>query len=139
MYVQSLSEKTDWDREIDPVGLRISLRNLYSRYKLPILITENGLGAYDRLDGDGHVRDDYLRQHIEQCRRAVCDGVGLIEYCPWSFLDVLSTNNGYGKRCTEIPKALALFILCANRSVKDSIICGTYATPTILKARMVLR
>lgn len=35
--------------EIDPTGLRIALRRISSRYDIPIMITENGLGEYDSL------------------------------------------------------------------------------------------
>lgn len=93
---------THWDWNIDPTGLRISLRRLASRYALPILITENGLGEYDRLEADDRVRDDYridyLKQHLSACRQAISDGVELLGYCAWSFTDVLSWLNGYQKR-----------------------------------------
>ena len=73
-----------------------------SRYGLPILITENGLGARDELTADGRVHDpyriDYLRRHFEQAQLALTDGVDLIGYCPWSFMDLVSTHQGYGKR-----------------------------------------
>ncbi|XJS10440.1 family 1 glycosylhydrolase [Aerococcaceae bacterium WGS1372] len=38
---------TDWDWTIDPMGLRIGCREITSRYDLPIVISENGLGAFD--------------------------------------------------------------------------------------------
>ena len=61
---------SDWGWQIDPVGLRYSLNEIYDRYQLPIFVVENGLGAYDTIDEDGKVRDsyriDYLRSHIEQ-------------------------------------------------------------------------
>jgi 6-phospho-beta-glucosidase len=92
---------TDWDWAIDPVGLRVGLRRLYSRFALPILITENGLGAFDRLEND-HVHDaariDYLTKHLSACKAALADGVPLIGYCVWSFTDLLSWLNGYQKR-----------------------------------------
>jgi 6-phospho-beta-glucosidase len=95
-------ETTDWDWAIDPVGLRIGLRRLTSRYRLPILITENGLGAFDVLEAGEIVNDEYrigyLRSHIEQCRQAISDGVELVGYCVWSFTDVLSWLNGYQNR-----------------------------------------
>ncbi|AOH54996.1 aryl-phospho-beta-D-glucosidase [Peribacillus muralis] len=95
-------DTTNWDWEIDPTGLRIGLRRLTSRYGLPILITENGLGEYDTLlDGD-IVNDDYrihyLKSHILACQDAISDGVDLIGYCTWSFTDILSWLNGYKKR-----------------------------------------
>ena len=50
---------TDWNWAIDPNGLRVSLRRITSRYGVPILISENGLGAFDTLTEDGKVHDDY--------------------------------------------------------------------------------
>ena len=95
-------EATNWDWEIDPVGLRIGLRRLTSRYQLPILITENGLGEFDKLEENDQIHDDYriefLRSHVEACGLALQDGVDLIGYCTWSFTDLLSWLNGYQKR-----------------------------------------
>ena len=95
-------ETTNWDWAIDPVGLRIGLRRLTSRYQLPVLITENGLGAFDLLESNDTVNDEYriayLRSHLEQCKQAIIDGVDLLGYCVWSFTDVLSWLNGYQKR-----------------------------------------
>lgn len=95
-------EQTEFGWIIDSVGLRVTLRRIESRYHMPILITENGLGAKDVLTEDGKVHDlyrvDYLRRHFEQARLAISDGVQLIGYCPWAFLDLVSTHQGYGKR-----------------------------------------
>ncbi|MDR3518724.1 MAG: glycoside hydrolase family 1 protein [Azospirillaceae bacterium] len=95
-------ETTHWDWEIDPVGLRIGLRRLTSRYGLPLLITENGLGDFDTVSDDDQIHDAnriaYLRSHVDQCRLAIEDGVDLMGYCVWSFTDVLSWLNGYQKR-----------------------------------------
>ena len=88
--------------EIDPVGFRTTFRALWDRYHLPLLVTENGLGAFDELDEDGRVRDDYridyLRRHIEQMQLAVADGVDVLGYCPWSAIDLISTHQGFRKR-----------------------------------------
>lgn len=94
-------ERNDWDWEIDPVGLRIACRKLFDRYQLPLMITENGLGACDTL-ADGQVNDiyriDYLQKHIHQMQLAITDGVPVLGYYPWSFIDLMSTSNGYKKR-----------------------------------------
>ena len=62
-------KQTDWDWNIDPEGLRIALRRIDSRYDLPVLITENGLGAYDKLEEDHQIHDDYriyfINEHIK--------------------------------------------------------------------------
>lgn len=95
-------ETTNWDWAIDPTGLRIGLRRLTRKYNLPILITENGLGEFDKLEEDDTVNDahriDYLSAHIKACKEAITDGVDLLGYCTWSFTDLLSWLNGYQKR-----------------------------------------
>ncbi len=93
---------TDWDWEIDPIGLRIALRRITSRYNLPILISENGLGAIDKLNDDGTINDNYrihfLKEHIKEIDKAISEGCEVIGYCTWSFQDLFSWLNGYKKR-----------------------------------------
>jgi len=94
--------RTEFNWEIDPIGFRNTLREVYSRYHLPIIITENGLGAYDTLTEDGKVHDtyriNYLRTHIQQMQLAISDGVEMLGYCPWSAVDLISTHEGMKKR-----------------------------------------
>lgn len=95
-------ETNDWDWPIDPIGLEYILRDIYTRYNKPLMITENGLGAYDELTSDGKIHDDYrinyLREHIKAVKRSIDYGVEVIAYCPWSAIDLLSTTNGVEKR-----------------------------------------
>ena len=95
-------ETTNWDWTIDPQGLRIAMRRITNRYKLPILISENGLGEYDKLEEGNVINDDYridyLRAHIKACQDAITDGVQLLAYCTWSYTDLFSWLNGYQKR-----------------------------------------
>jgi 6-phospho-beta-glucosidase len=95
-------ETNSWDWAIDPVGMRISLRRLASRYALPLMVTENGLGDFDHLEAGDKVHDAariaYLQSHVIACKQAISDGVDLIGYCAWSFTDILSWLNGYQKR-----------------------------------------
>ncbi|CAM4200032.1 6-phospho-beta-glucosidase [Streptococcus penaeicida] len=94
--------KTEFGWEIDPMGFRATMREMYSRYRLPMLVTENGLGAYDTLTEDGKVHDqyriNYLRAHIEQIQLAISDGVEMLGYNPWSAIDLISTHEGIKKR-----------------------------------------
>lgn len=94
-------EYTDWDWAIDPDGLRYGLLQLRERYGLPVLISENGLGAFDNLER-GQVHDqyriDYLEKHIRACHQAISQGVKLLGYCTWSYTDLFSWLNGYRKR-----------------------------------------
>lgn len=91
-------QASDWGWEIDPVGLRISLNQLYDRYKKPLFIVENGLGAYDKIEEDGsihdHYRIDYLRSHIEAMGEAIEDGVELMGYTSWGCIDLVSASTG---------------------------------------------
>ncbi len=89
---------SDWGWQIDPQGLRYTLNEIYGRYGLPMMVVENGLGAYDEKDENGQIHDsyriDYLRQHIEQMREAVKDGVDLLGYTPWGCIDLVSASTG---------------------------------------------
>ena len=95
-------ETSAYGAQIDPMGLRTVLNLYYRRYRLPLIVTENGLGAGDVLTENGKVHDyyriDYLRQHIEPCSQAIGDGVDLFGYSPWSFMDLLSSRQGFRKR-----------------------------------------
>ena len=89
---------SDWGWLIDPKGLRYALNEIYGRYRIPMMVVENGLGAYDEKGPDGMVHDayriDYLRAHIEQMKEAVKDGVDLIGYTPWGCIDLVSASTG---------------------------------------------
>ncbi|MCZ0703702.1 6-phospho-beta-glucosidase [Natronobacillus azotifigens] len=91
-------EASDWGWEIDPVGLRIALNELYGRYQLPLFIVENGLGAYDVVEEDGSINDDYrikyLREHIQAIADAIEDGVEVMGYTSWGCIDLVSASSG---------------------------------------------
>ena len=94
---------TEYGWAIDPVGFRRSLRELWQRYRLPLMITENGMGVREELSDDGHVHDsyriDYLREHIREMGKAVSiDGIPVISYNAWTFIDVVSSSDGFSKR-----------------------------------------
>ena len=95
-------DTTDWDWPIDSVGLRLTMLELYDRYKLPLIIAENGLGSVEKADKDGYVIDDnrigYLSEHIKQMKLAIEEGVEVISYNIWSIVDLISTSNGFTKR-----------------------------------------
>ena len=90
-------ETSEWGWQKDPVGLRITLNQVYDRYQLPVFIAENGLGAVDRVEADGSIHDpyriDYLKAHIQQMKEAVKDGVDLIGYTMWGFIDLVSCGS----------------------------------------------
>ena len=92
-------KQTDWGWTVDPLGIRITLNDIYDRYQKPMFIVENGLGAYDKPDENGYVEDDYrieyLREHIKNMKDAVeIDGVDLIGYTTWGPIDLVSAGTG---------------------------------------------
>ncbi|MGN1344332.1 MAG: 6-phospho-beta-glucosidase, partial [Traorella sp.] len=94
---------SDWGWQIDPIGLRLALNNLYDRYQKPLFIVENGLGAMDKVNEDGTIEDDYrisyLREHIKAMKDAVEeDGVDLMGYTPWGPIDLVSCGTGEMKK-----------------------------------------
>ena len=89
---------TEWGWQIDPKGLRWSLNEIYDRYRIPVMVVENGLGAYDRIEEEGSIHDpyriEYLRRHIEEMKEACEDGVDLMGYTPWGCIDLVSASTG---------------------------------------------
>ena len=88
---------SDWGWQIDPIGLRVSLVDLYDRYRKPLFIVENGLGAKDILTEDKKVHDDYrieyLREHFKCMSDAIYeDGVELLGYTSWACIDLVSES-----------------------------------------------
>lgn len=117
--------QSEFGWEIDPVGFRATIREMDSRYGLPMLVTENGLGAYDKVDEDGKVHDpyriEYLRKHIAQIREAITDGAQMLGYNPWSAIDLISTHEGMRKRYGFIYVDRGDFEMgTLERKIKDS-------------------
>lgn len=93
---------SEWGWQIDPLGLRTTMNQLYDRYQKPLFIVENGLGAVDEVV-NGEINDDYridyLREHIKAMEAAVNeDGVPLIGYTPWGCIDIVSASSGEMKK-----------------------------------------
>lgn len=88
-----------WGRFIDPLGLRITMNDIYDRYQKPLFIVENGLGAVDEPNEADYIEDDYriayLRAHLQAMKDAVEeDGVDLIGYTCWGPIDLVSVATG---------------------------------------------
>ena len=88
---------SDWGWQIDPIGLRISMVDLYDRYRKPLFIVENGLGAVDKVEEDGTINDqyriDYLKAHMKAMLDAIeLDGVECMGYTSWGCIDLISES-----------------------------------------------
>ena len=94
---------TPWGWQIDPVGLRYVMNEVYDRYRKPIFIVENGLGAIDEVAPDGTIDDqyriDYLAEHLREMTKAICiDGVDCLGYTMWGCIDLVSLSTGEMKK-----------------------------------------
>jgi beta-glucosidase/6-phospho-beta-glucosidase/beta-galactosidase len=75
---------------MEPEGLYPLLLRIWSRYKKPIIVTENGVADS---------RDEYRRWWIEESivamQRAISEGVKIKGYFHWSLLDNFEWSDGY--------------------------------------------
>ena len=94
---------SDWGWQIDPLGLRVTCNTLYDRYRKPLFIVENGLGANDVVEEDGSIHDpyrvDYMRRHLEVLRDTITiDGIPVLGYTMWGPIDLVSASTGEMKK-----------------------------------------
>lgn len=87
---------------VQPATLRWVPRFMWERYKLPILIAENGLALPDWVSLDGKVHDpgriDYTWRYLLELEKAIDDGAEIMGYFHWSFLDNFEWSEGYKER-----------------------------------------
>lgn len=94
--------RTDMAWAVTPNSLYYGVKFLYERYKLPIIITENGLGFTDWVAVDGKVHDggriDFLTRYLRAFKKASDSGIPLLGYFQWSVMDNFEWAEGYHKR-----------------------------------------
>lgn len=87
---------------VAPESLRWGPRFLFERYRLPVVITENGMSNLDWPDGAGNVLDpqrvDYTRRYLLALHQAIADGADVRGYFHWSILDNFEWAEGYKER-----------------------------------------
>lgn len=88
---------SEWGWQEDPIGLRITLNQLWDRYQKPLFVSEFGLGATDVLEADGTVHDPYrsgyLARHLSAMGDAIEDGVQLFGCTIWGIIDLVSNGS----------------------------------------------
>ena len=69
---------------------------------IPVYITENGHGCYEKPNDEGYVEDDerieMMQGYIDYMLKAMEDGCNVRGYYAWSTMDLYSWDNGYEKR-----------------------------------------
>jgi len=85
-----------------PEALYWGPRFLAEHYKLPVVITENGMSGFDWQSPDGQVHDtnriQFMSSHLLQLRRALRENIDIRGYFAWSLLDNFEWNEGYRHR-----------------------------------------
>lgn len=78
---------------IEAQGLRRALVRLWEEYRLPIVVTENGVA-----DRDDELRPAYLVDHLAAVAAAIGDGAEVRGYLHWTALDNFEWAQGYAQR-----------------------------------------
>ncbi|PYQ01530.1 MAG: hypothetical protein DMF82_19035 [Acidobacteria bacterium] len=86
--------------EIFPQGLLTVLRDLDMRYKLPILITENGMAEIgsNGLSCSITRRPAYIVSHLQMVLQAIAQGIPVIGYMHWTLADNFEWREAYDTR-----------------------------------------
>jgi beta-glucosidase len=75
---------------------------LYERYKIPLIITENGMANTDWVSLDGKVHDgqriDFLHGYLLKLQQASNEGVNIKRYFVWSLMDNFEWAFGFSRR-----------------------------------------
>ncbi len=88
----SAGPRNDLGWEIFPEGLYHAIREI-GRFRLPILVTENGICTRD-----DETRWAFIRSHLEQLHRALQENIEVIGYLHWSLIDNFEWAEGFGPR-----------------------------------------
>lgn len=92
VHHEDAGRRTTVGWEIYPVGLYEVAKN-FSRYKIPIIITENGLSTYDDT-----LRQEFIKEHLLYLLKAIEEGAPVKGYLHWSLLDNFEWSEGYGPK-----------------------------------------
>ena len=94
--------KTGTGWPVTPEALYYGIRFLTERYRLPLYITENGMSDLDNISADGQVHDreriTFLDAYLGAVQRAINEGMPVIGYFLWTFLDNFEWAEGYKER-----------------------------------------
>ena len=97
-----------------------SVRFHYERYRLPVMITENGMANTDFVMEDGKVHDPqrtgFIRRYLKSLKRAADEGFPVLGYQYWALADNFEWAEGYDKRFGLI----YVDYRTQKRTVKDS-------------------
>ncbi|WP_027062953.1 glycoside hydrolase family 1 protein [Mesoplasma seiffertii] len=100
VYPKANVRYTDWKWVVDPQMLEPGAKVLFERYQKPLMIVENGMGAFDDKSQEMILdveRIEYLKEHLHAVLQAKANGVDFIGYSMWTYCDIFSPSGGYRK------------------------------------------
>lgn len=124
-HPKEVTERTSMGWDVSPESFTQTLVRA-SKFKLPIIITENGTSMVDDAK-----RWDYISRHIAAVHKAREQGAEIIGYMYWSLLDNFEWAEGYGPRFGII----GVDYETQSRKIKDS---GRKYGEVCLNSRLVL-
>jgi len=83
-------QKTDMDWEVYPKGIYLMINDLWKRYKLPIIITENGVA-----DSKDKLRESMIKETLQWVFKAKKEGADIRGYIHWSLIDNFEWDSGF--------------------------------------------
>jgi beta-glucosidase len=94
--------RTSMGWPITPEVMYWAVKFCSERYKLPVMITENGMANYDYVMRDGKVHDpqrvEYIHSYLESLKKAADEGIDILGYQHWSIMDNFEWAQGYDMR-----------------------------------------
>jgi len=87
------SEHNDLTWEVYPPGIGHVIRSIQKKYRLPVMITENGICTHDE-----EQRRRFLCNHLKEILECIKDGAGVLGYMHWSLLDNFEWSIGYSPK-----------------------------------------
>ncbi|MCB1070723.1 MAG: beta-glucosidase [Kiritimatiellae bacterium] len=105
---------------VTPDALRWGSKFLYERYRVPVVITENGLALNDWVSLDGKVHDplriDFLTRYLQGLEQSIREGIEVLGYFHWSIMDNFEWAEGNAARFGLIH----VNYVTQQRTIKDS-------------------
>lgn len=93
--------KTPWGWTIDEIGLKVSINRLYSRYRIPLMIAECGIGMDDIMESDeinDIYRMEFYEKHLKQVNSCIENGIEVMGFMCWAPIDLVSAASGEMKK-----------------------------------------
>ena len=101
MPISPTDDLTAMDWQVTPEAIEYVAKYYYERYRLPLIVAENGvaISEWKTLDGSipDYMRIDYMKRHIDAIKK-IAEKYSVIGYFYWTLLDNFEWSLGYTRR-----------------------------------------